>query len=131
MNDKTSAKRSTRPATGVTRYILTVEDESGAVLRIERQAPGNAAPEELPVDEVLSRIQSPAATAPASASPAVVIYVNGDPGAVSVRSHELSAHQGPVQPVAPPRRWADRLWRILPPPTTVKPLRTSPRKNKP
>ena len=129
MNDKTSAKRSARPATGVTRYILTVEEDSGAVLRVERQVPGNAPPEELPVDEVLSRIQSPAATA--TASPAVVIYVNGDPGAVSVRSHELTAHQGPVQPVAPPRRWADRLWRILPPPTTVRPLRTASLKNKP
>lgn len=128
MNDKTSAKRSTRPATGVTRYILTVEEDSGAVLRIERQAPGNAPPEELPVDEVLSRIQSPAATA--TASPAVVIYVNGDPGAVSVRSHEISGHHGPVQPVAQPRPWAGRLWRILPPPTTVRPQRTASRKNK-
>jgi hypothetical protein len=128
MNDKTSTKRSARPATGVTRYILTVEDESGAVLRVERQAPGNAPPVELPVDEVLSRIQSPAA--PASASPTVVIYVNGDPGAVSVRSHELSAQQGPVQAVAQPRPWAGRLWRILPPPTTIKPLKTSPRGNK-
>lgn len=128
MNDKTSAKRSARPATGVTRYILTVEEESGAVLRVERQAPGNAAPEELPVDEVLSRIQSPAATA--TASPAVVIYVNSDPGAVSMRSHQMSPHEGPVQPVAQPRPWADRLWRILPPPTTIKVLRPAARKNK-
>jgi uncharacterized iron-regulated membrane protein len=128
MNDKTTAKRRARQATGVTRYILTVEDESGAVLRVERQAPGNAPPEELPVDEVLSRIQSPAA--PAGASPAVVIYVNGDPGAISVRSHEVSAQPGPVQAVAQPRPWAGRLWRILPPPTTIKVLRPVARKNK-
>jgi hypothetical protein len=128
MNDKTSAKRRARPATGVTRYILTVEEESGAVLRIERQAPGDATPEELPVDEVLSRIQSPAA--PSGAAPSVVIYVNGDPGAISVRSHELSAQPGPVQAAAQPGRLAGKLWRILPPPTTIQPKRPSPRNNK-
>lgn len=128
MNDKTSTKRGARPATGVTRYILTVEEESGAVLRIERQSSGNAMPEELPVDEVLSRIQSPAATA--SASPSVVIYVNGDPGAVSVRSHDLSTHQGTLQHAPQPRPWAGRLWRILPPPTTVKPPKEPLRRNK-
>jgi hypothetical protein len=116
MKDQTSNKRRARATTGVSRYILTVENESGTVLRAERESGDGVA--ELPVDELLSRIQAPAG----GGAPSIVVYVNGDPSAVSVRAiesmnrdvGEITASIGPLK---------QRLWRILPPPTTVKPLK--------